>query len=64
MVDGCSRIAAITRITLPLAVPGILRAAIFAFTLAWNELLYAVVLVNGELNRTVAVGVVTEFVQG
>jgi multiple sugar transport system permease protein len=64
MVDGCSRIGAITRITLPLAVPGILTAAIFGFTLTWNELLYAVVLVNGELNRTVAVGVVTKFVQG
>jgi multiple sugar transport system permease protein len=64
MVDGCSRIVAITRITLPLAAPGILTAAFFAFTLTWNELLYAVVLVNGELNRTVALGVVTKFVQG
>jgi multiple sugar transport system permease protein len=64
MVDCCSRIGAIARITLPLAVPGILAAAIFAFTLTWNELLHAVVLVNGELNRTVALGVVTKFVQG
>ncbi|MCX6030741.1 MAG: carbohydrate ABC transporter permease [Chloroflexi bacterium] len=50
MFDGCSRIGAITRITLPLAAPGILTAGIFGFTLTWNELLYAVVLVNGELN--------------
>jgi multiple sugar transport system permease protein len=62
MVDGCSRIGAIARFTLPLAVPGILTAAIFSFTLTWNDLLYAVVLVNGELNRTVALGVVTKFV--
>jgi len=64
MVDGCSRIGAIIRITMPLAVPGILTAGIFGFTLTWNELLYAVVLVNGELNRTVALGVVTKFVTG
>ncbi len=64
MVDGCTRIGAITRITLPLAVPGILTAGMFGFTLTWNELLYALVLVNGELNRTVALGVVTKFVLG
>ena len=64
MVDGCSRIGAIARITLPLAVPGILTAGIFSFTLTWNEFLYAVILVNGEMNRTVALGVVTKFVVG
>jgi multiple sugar transport system permease protein len=62
MIDGCSRIGAIVRITLPLAVPGILTAAIFGFTLAWNELLYAIVLVNGEMNRTLAVGLVNSLV--
>ncbi|MCX6030742.1 MAG: carbohydrate ABC transporter permease [Chloroflexi bacterium] len=58
MVDGCSRIGAIVRITVPLAVPGILTAGIFGFTLAWNELLYAIVLVNGEMNRTLPVGLI------
>ena len=62
MVDGCSRIGAIIRITLPLAVPGILTAAIFGFTLAWNELLYAIVLVNGEMNRTLPVGLVNSLI--
>jgi len=62
MVDGCSRIGAITRITLPLAVPGILTAGIFGFTLAWNELLYAIVLVNGEMNRTLPVGIVNSLI--
>lgn len=57
MIDGCTRLRAIRRITLPLAVPGILTAGIFAFTLSWNELLYALVLVTGESNRTLAVGV-------
>jgi multiple sugar transport system permease protein len=62
MVDGCSRIGAIIRITLPLAVPGILTAGIFGFTLAWNELLYAIVLVNGEMNRTLPVGIVNHLI--
>jgi len=58
MIDGCSRIGAMTRITLPLAAPAIVTTAIFGFTLPWNEPPYAVVLVNGALNRTVAPGVV------
>ena len=58
MNDSCREIGAITRITLPLAVPGMVTAAISGFTLTWKELLYAVILVNGELNRTVAPGVV------
>jgi len=62
MVDGCSRVGAILRITLPLAVPGILTAAIFGFTLSWNELLYAIVLVNGEANRTLPVGLVNNLI--
>jgi len=62
MVDGCSRIGAIRRITLPLAVPGILTAGIFGFTLAWNELLYAIILVNGEMNRTLPVGLVNSLI--
>ncbi len=62
MVDGCSRIGAIIRITLPLAVPGILTAGIFGFTLAWNELLYAIVLVNGDMNRTLPVGIVNNLI--
>lgn len=62
MVDGCSRIGAIARITLPLAIPGILTAGIFGFTLTWNELLYAIVLVDGEMNRTLPVGLVNNLI--
>lgn len=57
-VDGCSRLGAIWRIAVPLATPGVLSAAIFAFTASWNEFLYALVLVtSGEL-RTLPVGIV------
>lgn len=59
MIDGCSRIGAIVRITLPLAVPGILTAGIFAFTLSWNELLYPLVLLSGDANKTLPLGVMS-----
>lgn len=64
MVDGASRIGAIIRITLPMAMPGILTAAIFAFTASWNELLYSVAFVSGEDNRLLTSGVVGAFTAG
>ena len=41
LIDGASRIQILWRITLPLAVPGLISAGIFAFTLSWNEFIYA-----------------------
>lgn len=64
MVDGASRIMAITRITLPMATPGIITAAIFSFTLSWNELLYAVAFVNGQQNKLLTNGVISAFTGG
>jgi multiple sugar transport system permease protein len=64
MVDGASRIGAIVRITLPMAWPGIITAAIFSFTLSWNELLYSIVFVSGEENRMLTNGVVGAFTGG
>jgi multiple sugar transport system permease protein len=63
MIDGCSRIGAAIRITLPMAVPGLLTAGIFAFTLSWNELLYALAYVGGEANKTLPVGLLTNLAQ-
>ena len=37
MIDGCNRIQALLRIVLPMAVPGIICAVLFGFTLSWNE---------------------------
>jgi multiple sugar transport system permease protein len=54
MVDGCSRLTAIFRITLPLSVPGIAVSAFFSFVFTWNELLYALILTT-ERAKTVAV---------
>lgn len=64
MVDGASRIGAIVRITLPMALPGIITAAIFSFTASWNELLYSIVFVSGEQNKMLTNGVIGAFSGG
>lgn len=63
MIDGCSRLGAAVRITLPMAVPGVLTAGIFAFTLSWNELLYALAFVGGEASKTLPVGLINSLAQ-
>ena len=64
MVDGASRLGAITRITLPMSLPGIITAAIFSFTASWNELLYSIVFVSGEQNKMLTNGVIGAFTGG
>jgi len=56
LIDGASRPQTFARIILPLAGPGILAAAIFAFTLSWNEFLYALIFVQDESLMTIPVG--------
>ncbi len=41
MIDGCSRLGALRRVTLPLAAPGLAATAVFVFVLAWNEFMFA-----------------------
>lgn len=55
-VDGCSRMGVITRIILPLAIPGIAAAAILSMILSWNEFLFALTLARSEA-KTAPVGV-------
>jgi multiple sugar transport system permease protein len=56
LVDGCNRIQALRMIVVPLAAPGIMTSAIFAFTLAWNEYLYAYIFVSSGEMTTLPVG--------
>jgi multiple sugar transport system permease protein len=63
-IDGASRVQAMTRIVLPLCTPGLLSAGIFAFTLAQNEFLYALIFLAKSEVRTVPVGVITELIRG
>ena len=63
-IDGASRFQAMTRIVLPLCTPGLLSAGIFAFTLAQNEFLYALIFLAKSEVRTVPVGAITELIRG
>jgi multiple sugar transport system permease protein len=63
-IDGATRFGAMVRIIFPVAVPGILSAGIFAFTLSWNEFIYALVFMASADQKTVPVGVVSELIRG
>ena len=64
MVDGATRMQALWRIVLPIAVPGLVCAILFAFTLSWNEFIYALVFLSSPERKTVPVGVVSEMIRG
>jgi multiple sugar transport system permease protein len=64
MVDGATRIQALWRIVLPIAVPGLVCAALFAFTLSWNEFIYALTFISSSDQATASVGVTQELIRG
>ncbi|HKO92910.1 MAG TPA: carbohydrate ABC transporter permease [Polyangiaceae bacterium] len=64
LMDGASRMQVLRKIVLPLSVPGLISAGIFAFTLSWNEFIYALTFISSSEMKTVPVGVVTELVDG
>jgi multiple sugar transport system permease protein len=64
LIDGATRWQILVKIILPLAVPGLISAGIFAFTLSWNEFIYALTFISSSENKTVPVGVITELVEG
>ncbi len=55
-IDGCSKFQVITKIVLPIMLPGIIAVFVFAFIGAWNDLLGGVMFINSELNKTLPVG--------
>ena len=64
MVDGATRIQALWRIVLPIAVPGLVCAVLFAFTLSWNEFIYALTFTSSSSQITASVGVTSELIRG
>jgi multiple sugar transport system permease protein len=56
LIDGCSRLGVLARVTVPLSLPAIAVVALFSFTQSWNEFLYALVFTNSLASRTVTVG--------
>jgi multiple sugar transport system permease protein len=63
MIDGATRFGAFRRVILPLAAPGVLAAALYAFTQAWNEFLYSLVFITDARLRTLPVGLAS-FITG
>ena len=63
-IDGATRLQTMFRIFLPLCTPGFISAGIFAFTLAQNEFLYALIFLTKTDVRTVPVGAIAELVRG
>jgi multiple sugar transport system permease protein len=64
LVDGCTRIKALLCIVLPVAIPGIITAALFSFTLSWGEYLYAITFVTDSWEKTISPAVVGELIRG
>lgn len=61
LIDGCSRLDVIWRITLPLAVPALVSVAMYTFMIAWNEFLYALVFLNDHDMFTMPIKINTIF---
>jgi ABC-type glycerol-3-phosphate transport system permease component len=57
MIDGCSRPQAVLRVIFPLALPGVIAVAIFTFIVAWNDYLFARVLIGADDLKTLPVGI-------
>jgi multiple sugar transport system permease protein len=64
MVDGATRLQALMRIILPMAIPGLVCAVLFAFTLSWNEFIYALTFTSSSEEIPAAVGVTQELIRG
>ena len=64
IIDGANRFQILTKIILPLAIPGLISAGIFAFTLCWNEFIYALTFISTSENKTVPVALLSELVTG
>jgi multiple sugar transport system permease protein len=57
LVDGCSKVATLFRIILPLSLPGMVATGIFSFLLAWGDLLWALCLTSSESMSTITLGI-------
>lgn len=56
-LDGCSRALFLVKVLLPLSVPGLLATGLFGFVTAWNEFMFAYVLINDDAHRTLTPGI-------
>src|SRR4029077_4638910 len=64
LIDGATRLQILRQITLPLAVPRLISAGIFSFTMSWNEFIYALAFIQSSEKKTVPVAILTELISG
>jgi ABC-type glycerol-3-phosphate transport system permease component len=57
MIDGCTRIGALLKISLPLAAPGIAATATLVFIFAFSEYMFALIFINTETTKTLSLGI-------
>lgn len=63
-IDGYSRIGAVVRSVLPLALPGLITVIVFSFTLTMQDFIYALAFVSSSSKMTISVGVPTNLIKG
>ena len=63
-IDGCTRFQAFRMIIIPVIVPGIITAGIFAFTLTYQEFIYALTFISASANKTISYGVTSDLIRG
>jgi multiple sugar transport system permease protein len=61
LIDGCTRMHALRRVTLPIALPGLVTAVIFTFVAAWNEFTIALTIMSSVDKKPIPVGI-TQFI--
>ncbi len=64
LLDGATRLQMLRLVVIPVVLPGILTAAIFAFTLSFQEYVYALTFISSTVNRTLPVGITVDMVRG
>ncbi len=64
LIDGANRWQILTKIILPLAIPGLISASIFCLTLCWNEFIYALTFITSTEKKTVPVAILAAFTDG
>jgi multiple sugar transport system permease protein len=64
LLDGATRLQILRLVVIPVVLPGILTAAIFAFTLSFQEYVYGLTFISSTLNRTLPVGITVDMVRG
>ena len=60
-IDGCTRLGAVRRIVLPLALPGLVTTVIFVFIQSWNEFVVALTIILTETKKPLTVGIFSFF---